>query len=200
MLCSGILPTKFCGHRVFPSNLTPVDPRGPLHGLWPQQCTTLWSGVLFTKLTYDPSWGHFENTPTNLVGPSPTPMPTFSSIPQSMTNCIAGHTDRHTYRLYCFSSIEDIELNSIPFLIRKNKTLVFPFDINMLRRPSGSLQMGPDFFFYSPTILSTASNENCGSLVTDWLPVSSDCQVSQRAALAGRLVNFAWKVTPLYPF
>ena len=64
---------------------------------WPltQQCTTLWSGVLFTKfgshrvllrqidpwMTFDPRFSRFENMPTNLVGPSPTPMPTFSSIP-----------------------------------------------------------------------------------------------------------------------
>ena len=41
-------------------------------------------------MTYDPRWGRFENMPTNLVGPSPTPMPTFSSIPQSMTKRTAG--------------------------------------------------------------------------------------------------------------
>ena len=41
-------------------------------------------------MTYDPRWGHFKNMPTNLVGLSPTPMPTFSLIPQSMTKRIAG--------------------------------------------------------------------------------------------------------------
>ena len=41
-------------------------------------------------MTYDPRWGRFENMPTNLVGLSPTPMPTFSLIPQSMTKRIAG--------------------------------------------------------------------------------------------------------------
>ena len=34
--------------------------------------------------------GRFENMPTNLVGLSPIPMPTFSSIPQSMMKRIAG--------------------------------------------------------------------------------------------------------------
>ena len=67
-----------------------VDPRWPLHDFWPQQCTTLWSEVLFTKfgshraflrqidpwMTFDLWWGRFESMPTNLVGPSPTPMPT----------------------------------------------------------------------------------------------------------------------------
>ena len=88
-----------------------VDPWWPLHDLWPQQCTTLWPGVLFTKfgshraflrqidlwMTFDPRWGRFENMPTNLVGPSPTPMSTFSSIPQSMAKRIAGHTYTHTH-------------------------------------------------------------------------------------------------------
>ena len=60
----------------------------------PQQCTTLWSGALLTKfgspwaflrqidpwMTFDPRWGRFENMPTNLVGPSPTPMPTQQCI------------------------------------------------------------------------------------------------------------------------
>ena len=125
---SGILPTKFGGHRAFLSNLTLVDPGWPLHDLWPQQCTTLWSGVLLTKfgchrallrqidpwMTFDPRWGRFENMPTNLVGPSPTPMPTFSSIPQSMTKRIAGHTHTYTHthlhtpphRLHYFNSID----------------------------------------------------------------------------------------------
>ena len=48
-----------------------VDPRWPLHDLWPQQCTALWSGVLLTKfgshrafvrqidpwMTFNPKWG-----------------------------------------------------------------------------------------------------------------------------------------------
>ena len=72
-----------------------VDPGWPLHDLWPQQCTTLWSGVLLTNfgshrvllrqidpwMTFDPRLSRFENMPTNLVGTFPTPMPTFSSIP-----------------------------------------------------------------------------------------------------------------------
>ena len=41
-------------------------------------------------MTYDPRWGCFENMPTNLVGLSPTPMPTFSLIPQSMTKRMTG--------------------------------------------------------------------------------------------------------------
>ena len=39
-------------------------------------------------MTYDPRWGRFENMPTNLVGLSPTPMPTFSLIPQSRSASI----------------------------------------------------------------------------------------------------------------
>ena len=50
-------------------------------------------------------WGHFENMPTNLVGPSPTPMPTFSSIPQSMTKRIAGHT--YIYTTYTITYIHN---------------------------------------------------------------------------------------------
>ena len=72
----------------FLSNLTPVDPSWFLHGLWPQQCTTLWSGVrILTKfgsyraflrqidswMTFDPSWDRFEIMPTNLLRPPPTP-------------------------------------------------------------------------------------------------------------------------------
>ena len=41
-------------------------------------------------MTYDPRWGRFKNMPTNLVGLSPTPMPTFNLLPQSMTKRIAG--------------------------------------------------------------------------------------------------------------
>ena len=57
-------------------------------------------------MTFDPGLGRFENMPTNLVGLSPTPMPTFSSIPRSMTKRIAGHTYIYTYRLHYFSSID----------------------------------------------------------------------------------------------
>ena len=46
MLRSGVLPTKFGGHRALLSKLTPT---WPLHDLWPQQCITLWSGTLATK-------------------------------------------------------------------------------------------------------------------------------------------------------
>ena len=109
MLWSGILG----GHRAFPSNLTSG---WPLHDLWPQQCTTLWLGVLLTKfgshrvflkqidpwMTFDRRWGRFRTMPTNLVGPSPTPTPTFSSIPQSTTKRIAVHTYIFPYRLYDF--------------------------------------------------------------------------------------------------
>ena len=45
-LWSGVLSTKFGGHRAFLSNLTSGWPG---HDLWPQQCITLWSGVLSTK-------------------------------------------------------------------------------------------------------------------------------------------------------
>ena len=48
-------------------------------------------------MTFVPRWGHFENMPTNLVGQSSTPMPTFSSIPQSMMKHVAIHTYIHTY-------------------------------------------------------------------------------------------------------
>ena len=118
------------GQGFFPPNLVAigyfeaiwplVDPRWPLCDLWPQQCTTFWSGILLNKfgshraflrqidpwMTFDSRWGHFENMPTNLVGPSPTPMPTFSSIPQSVTKRIAVHIPIHAYRLCDFSSID----------------------------------------------------------------------------------------------
>ena len=44
------------------------------------------------RMTFDLGWSRFENTPTNLVVPSPTPMTTVSSIPQSPTKRIAVHT------------------------------------------------------------------------------------------------------------
>ena len=118
------------GQGSFPPNLVAIGhfqdiwplvyPRWPLHDLWPQQCTTLCSGVLLTKfgshraflrqidpwMTFDPRLGRFENMPTNLVGLSPTPMPTFSSIRRSMTKHIAGHTYIHIHRLHYFSSID----------------------------------------------------------------------------------------------
>ena len=69
-LVRGVL-TKFGSHRAF---LRQIDP-------W---------------MTFDLRWGRFENMPTNLVGPSPTPMPSFSSVSQSMVKRIAGHTHTHT--------------------------------------------------------------------------------------------------------
>ena len=65
-------------------------------------CDMPWSAVLLIKfgshkaflrqidpfMTYDPRWGRFENMPTNLMGLSPTPMPTFSLIPQSRSASI----------------------------------------------------------------------------------------------------------------
>ena len=88
-----------------------VDPDWSLHDFWPQQCSTLLSGVLPIKfggqraflkqldlwMTFDFWWGRFENIPTYLGGPSPTPMPSFSSIHQSTTKRIAVHTYTHTY-------------------------------------------------------------------------------------------------------
>ena len=73
-----------------------VDPGWPLYDLWPQHCTSLQSGILPTKfgshrtflkefdlwMTFDPWWGRFENTLSNVMGPSPTTAPSFSSIPQ----------------------------------------------------------------------------------------------------------------------
>ena len=105
-LWSGVLPTNFGSHRAFLNNLTPVWPRLTLHDLWPQQCTTLQSGDLPTKcgnhrvfikqldiwMTIELWWGRFEIMLSNLVGPSPTPVPSFSSIPQSTTKRIAVYT------------------------------------------------------------------------------------------------------------
>ena len=148
------------GQGFFPQNLVAiehflaiwplVDPRWPLHDLWPQQCTALWSGALLTKfgshraflrqidpwMTFNPRWGRFQNMPTNLVGPSPTSMPSFSSIPQSMAKRIAGHTYIHTYiytyRLHYFSSIDVVItykigsfLCSIVNLLQKNVIVFF---------------------------------------------------------------------------
>ena len=48
-LWSGILPTKFGGHRALLSKLAPTWPNLTVHDLRPQQCVTLWSGVLPTK-------------------------------------------------------------------------------------------------------------------------------------------------------
>ena len=47
-LWSGVLPTKFGGHRAL-LRWPLLDPSWPLHDLRPQQCITLWSEVLPTK-------------------------------------------------------------------------------------------------------------------------------------------------------
>ena len=82
-----------------------VDPGCPLYDLWPQHCTSLWSGVLPTK--FGSHWaflkqldlwsGHFENMLSNLMSPSPTPVPSFSLIPQSRKKYIAVRTYTPTY-------------------------------------------------------------------------------------------------------
>ena len=118
------------GQGFFPPNLVAighswtiwplVDPGWPLHDLRPQQCITLWSGVLPTKfgnhraflrqidlwMTFDLCSGHLENMLLSLGGPAPIPMPSFSPTPGSTTKRIAGHTHTHThtYRLHYFSS------------------------------------------------------------------------------------------------
>ena len=87
---------KFGSHRAFVSNLIPGWPR----------------------------WGRFENMPTNLVGPSPTPMPTFSSIPQSMTKRIAGHTYIHTFtHTYIPTYIQDSIILVVLMTLRISKQL-----------------------------------------------------------------------------
>ena len=70
ILRSGV-PTKFGGHRAF---LKQFD-------LW---------------LTFDIWWGRFENVLLSLEGPNPTPMPSFSPIPQNTTKRIAGQPYRQT--------------------------------------------------------------------------------------------------------
>ena len=85
-----------------------VDPRWPLHDLPPQQCITLRSGVLPTKfgshrtflrqidlwMTFDLWSGRFEKLTTNLGGPYPTTLPSFSSMRRSTTKRIAGQTNK----------------------------------------------------------------------------------------------------------
>ena len=111
MLRSRVLLTKFGGHRVYLSKLAPTWPQvTPTWPLTPAMHYTLvrgsshqiWQPWAFLRqidpwMTFDPRWGPFENMPTNLVGPSPTPMPSFSSIRRSMAKCIAGHTYTHTH-------------------------------------------------------------------------------------------------------
>ena len=48
-------------------------------------------------MTFDLLMGSLQNYTLKLRGPSPTPMPTFSSIFQSTTKRIAVHTYIHTY-------------------------------------------------------------------------------------------------------
>ena len=88
-----------------------VDNGWPLHDLRLHHCTTLQSGVLHTKFGghkaflkqlwsldgFDLWWGRFENMLSILVDISPTPIPSFSSIPQSTTKRIAVHTYLHAY-------------------------------------------------------------------------------------------------------
>ena len=79
--------------------------RGSSHQIWQP-----WAFLrqIDPWMTFDPRWGPFENMPTNLVGPSPTPMPSFSSIRRSMAKCIAGHTythtHTHTHRVWYFNN------------------------------------------------------------------------------------------------
>ena len=62
-------------------------------------------------------------------------------------------------------------------------------------------QIYPDF---KKGIQSRLKNWNCLHLLIaflfDWPPVSSDPEVPQRAMPVARLVNFTYKVTPLYSF
>ena len=119
ILWSGVVPTKFGSHNSFLSNLTSGSgwPHWLLHDLWPQQCILLWWGIVPTKfgshraflrqldlwMTFDLWWGHCKNMLSNL-GPTPYPIPSFSSVPQGMTKRITRHTYIHTYRLDYFSS------------------------------------------------------------------------------------------------
>ena len=62
-------------------------------------------------MTFDLWWGRFENVLLSLEGPNPTPMTSFSPIPQNTTKRIAGQpyrqtADRQTGRLLYFSSID----------------------------------------------------------------------------------------------
>ena len=121
----GFFLPNFGSHRVFLNTLTI---RLTLYNLWPQQCITLQSWVFPTKFgNHRPFlrqlylWmtfgrGSFKNMLSNLVGLSPTFMPSFSSIPPSTTKRIAvhthtptpPHTHAHTptYRVHYFSSID----------------------------------------------------------------------------------------------
>ena len=80
-LWSGILPTKFGGHRTLLSNLTPGGPRMTPAWPLPQQCITLWSGVLLTKFG-----GHME-LPSKLTPTWPQLTPTWplTTIMQRIT-------------------------------------------------------------------------------------------------------------------
>ena len=49
-LWSGVLSTQFGGHRAFKGIWPLVDPRWPLHDLWPQQWVTLWQGFSFYQI------------------------------------------------------------------------------------------------------------------------------------------------------
>ena len=113
-------PIKFGGYRALIAKqidpyLTPAEPhmtfdaRNALcfgQGFFPPNLVTIAISKQFDPwMTFDPRWGRFENMPTNLVGPSPTPMPSFSLMPQSMAKRTAEHTSKHTDS-YDFSSID----------------------------------------------------------------------------------------------
>ena len=102
-----VLPIKFGCHRAFLSILTPDwQP----YMTWPQECITLWSGALPAKfgdhrsfvkqfdlwVTFDLWSGGFEKLTTNLGGPFPTTLSSFSSMHWSTKKRIAGQTQKLT--------------------------------------------------------------------------------------------------------
>ena len=81
--------------------MTPTDPwpGWPLCDLWPQQCTTLWSGVLLTKCRDHRTFlRQFDLWMTHLWWGCSENMllPSFSSMCQSVTKRIAGQTNKLT--------------------------------------------------------------------------------------------------------
>ena len=94
----------YFGQGFFLPNLVAIEhswaiwPQLTLYDLWPQHCSLLQSGVLPTKFAGQRAWsGRFENMRSNILGPFPTPVSSFSWITQSTTKRIAVHTYLHTY-------------------------------------------------------------------------------------------------------
>ena len=158
------------------------DPSNTLH--FGQGFYQFWQPKAFLRqldlwMTFDHWWGHFELYSQKLRALPPTPKPSFSSVPRSMTKCISRHIPIQTPQISNLSTLTYLNVSS-------NKTCLMTFDLIKPTCIMFPLQQGKSTQHTNPIRLCVKKNMNttkciCTKSLTDWHTGSLTHRLTHRA-------------------